>query len=60
MVGVAFRRENVFVSPDMYMFSPGGKLYIEAANGSCRTNTCSVRAIRSAPSRGSRFAGVRS
>jgi uncharacterized protein len=33
MVGVAFRRENVFVSPDMYMFSPGGKLYIEAANG---------------------------
>lgn len=33
MVGVAFRRENVFVSPDMYMFAPGGKLYIEAANG---------------------------
>jgi predicted TIM-barrel fold metal-dependent hydrolase len=33
MIGVAFRRENVFVSPDMYMFSPGGKLYIEAANG---------------------------
>jgi uncharacterized protein len=33
MVAVAFRRENVFVSPDMYMFSPGGKLYIEAANG---------------------------
>lgn len=33
MVGVAFRRENVFVSPDMYMFSPGGRLYIEAANG---------------------------
>jgi predicted TIM-barrel fold metal-dependent hydrolase len=33
MIGVAFRRENVAVSPDMYMFSPGGKLYIEAANG---------------------------
>ena len=33
MIGVAFRRENVFISPDMYMFSPGGKLYIEAANG---------------------------
>lgn len=33
MVSVAFRRENVFVSPDMYMFSPGGRLYIEAANG---------------------------
>ena len=33
MVGVAFRRENVFVSPDMYMFSPGGRLYLEAANG---------------------------
>jgi uncharacterized protein len=33
MIAVAFRRENVFVSPDMYMFSPGGKLYIEAANG---------------------------
>lgn len=33
MVAVAFRRENVYVSPDMYMFSPGGKLYIEAANG---------------------------
>ena len=33
MVAVAFRRENVVVSPDMYMFAPGGKLYIEAANG---------------------------
>ncbi len=33
IVGVAFRRENVFLSPDRYMFSPGGKLYIEAANG---------------------------
>lgn len=33
MITVAFRNENVFVSPDMYMFSPGGRLYIEAANG---------------------------
>ena len=33
MFAVAFRNENVFVSPDMYMFSPGGRLYIEAANG---------------------------
>lgn len=33
IVTVAFRNENVFVSPDMYTFSPGGKLYIEAANG---------------------------
>ena len=33
MVTVAFRNENVFVSPDMYTFAPGGGLYIEAANG---------------------------
>lgn len=33
MLTVAFRNENVFVSPDMYTFAPGGKLYIEAANG---------------------------
>ena len=33
MVTVAFRNENVYVSPDMYVFAPGGKLYIEAANG---------------------------
>ena len=32
-IAVAFRNENVFLSPDMYMFSPGGRLYIEAANG---------------------------
>lgn len=36
MVTVAFRNENVFVSPDMYTFSPGGSLYIEAANGFMR------------------------
>ena len=33
MVTVAFRNENVFVSPDMYTYSPGGSLYVEAANG---------------------------
>lgn len=33
IVTVAFRNENVFVSPDMYTFAPGGGLYIEAANG---------------------------
>jgi len=33
IVTVAFRNENVFVSPDMYTFAAGGKLYIEAANG---------------------------
>lgn len=33
MIAVAFMHENVFVSPDMYTFMPGGNLYIEAANG---------------------------
>ncbi len=33
MIGVAFRRENVFVSPDMYVFAPGGGRYVEAARG---------------------------
>ena len=32
IVTVAFRNENVFVSPDMYTFCPGGGLYVEAAN----------------------------
>lgn len=36
MVAVAFRNENIFVSPDMYTFSPGGGLYVEAANGFMR------------------------
>jgi predicted TIM-barrel fold metal-dependent hydrolase len=36
MVTVAFRNENVYVSPDMYTFSPGGSLYVEAANGFMR------------------------
>jgi predicted TIM-barrel fold metal-dependent hydrolase len=33
MLAVAFRNENVFVSPDMYVFAPGGSGYVEAANG---------------------------
>ncbi len=36
MVGVAFRHENVFVSPDMYLFAPGGHRYAEAARGFLR------------------------
>jgi uncharacterized protein len=33
MVGIAFRYDNVFVVADMYIFMPGGGLYVEAANG---------------------------
>ena len=33
ILGVAFRRGNVWVSPDMYLFLPGGRMYVEAANG---------------------------
>jgi predicted TIM-barrel fold metal-dependent hydrolase len=32
MLAVAFRHENVLVSPDMYLFAPGGGRYVEAAN----------------------------
>ncbi len=32
MIGVAFRHENVFLSPDMYLFAPGGRRYAEAAS----------------------------
>ncbi len=35
-IGVAFRWPNVFIVPDMYIFSPGGGLYVEAANGALR------------------------
>ncbi len=35
--GVAFRRQNVYLSPDMYMVNmPGSGLYVEAANGVLR------------------------
>ncbi|BBP05188.1 hypothetical protein TPL01_10690 [Sulfuriferula plumbiphila] len=33
IIGVAFRYENVYLVPDMYIFLPGGNLYVEAANG---------------------------
>lgn len=33
IIGVAFRYENVCIVPDMYIFLPGGTLYVEAANG---------------------------
>jgi predicted TIM-barrel fold metal-dependent hydrolase len=33
IIGVAFRYENVHLVPDMYIFLPGGSLYVEAANG---------------------------
>lgn len=33
IIGVAFRYENVTLVPDMYVFQPGGRLYVEAANG---------------------------
>ena len=33
MIAVALMHPNVYVSPDMYTFMPGGSLYIEAANG---------------------------
>jgi len=36
MLTVAFRNENVYVSPDMYTFAPGGGRYVEAANGFMR------------------------
>ncbi|ROH84481.1 amidohydrolase [Pseudomethylobacillus aquaticus] len=31
-VGVAFRYDNVYLVPDMYIFQPGAQLYVEAAN----------------------------
>lgn len=33
ILGVAFRRANVWVSPDMYLFLPGWQMYVDAANG---------------------------
>jgi predicted TIM-barrel fold metal-dependent hydrolase len=33
IIGVAFRYANVTLVPDMYIFAPGGRLYVEAANG---------------------------
>lgn len=37
IVGVAYRRPNVFLSPDMYLINmPGAGMYVEAANGLLR------------------------
>jgi len=36
IIGVAFKHPNVFLVPDMYLFLPGGGLYVEAANGFMR------------------------
>lgn len=36
IVGVAFRHENIFLVPDMYLFLPGSDLYVRAANGFLR------------------------
>lgn len=36
VIGVAFRYANVSIVPDMYIFLPGGSLYVEAANGFLR------------------------
>jgi predicted TIM-barrel fold metal-dependent hydrolase len=36
IIGVAFKHPNVFVVPDMYLFLPGGHIYVEAANGFLR------------------------
>lgn len=33
IIGAAFRYENISISADMYIFCPGGSLYVEAANG---------------------------
>lgn len=33
LLGVAYRHENVFVSPDAYLFMPGGEQLVAAANG---------------------------
>ncbi|OGA67679.1 MAG: hypothetical protein A3G81_11090 [Betaproteobacteria bacterium RIFCSPLOWO2_12_FULL_65_14] len=33
MLGVAYRHENVFVSPDAYLFMPGSEVFVEAAKG---------------------------
>lgn len=32
-IGLAFRYDNVFLVPDMYLFQPGSQAYVEAANG---------------------------
>jgi len=36
ILGVAFKHPNVYVSPDMYIFAPGGRAYVDAANSTLR------------------------
>lgn len=36
IIGIAFRHPNVHIVPDMYIFLPGSRLYVEAANGFLR------------------------
>jgi len=36
MLGVAYKHPNVFVSPDMYLFTLGTARYVEAINGALR------------------------
>lgn len=33
LLGVAFRYENIFAVPDMYLFMPGSEAFVAAANG---------------------------
>ena len=33
VIAIAFKHPNVYVSPDIYHFTPGAKAYVEAANG---------------------------
>lgn len=33
ILGVAFKHSNVYVSPDIYFFAPGGHRYVDAVNG---------------------------
>jgi predicted TIM-barrel fold metal-dependent hydrolase len=35
-LGVAFKHPNVFVSPDIYFFAPGGAAYVNAINGALK------------------------
>ncbi len=32
IIGAAFRYDNIYLVPDMYIFQPGAQLYVEAAN----------------------------
>ncbi|MDR2032135.1 MAG: amidohydrolase family protein [Azoarcus sp.] len=35
-IGLAFRHENVYLVPDMYLFQPGSEVYVAAANSFLR------------------------